>query len=73
MKTTTVNGTKVEIVSLSGGSLLVVNVTGRNSKAQVDSNDLIKPEGDLPPELAGLHFYDAEAADLAAAKLKEEE
>ena len=62
MNTTTVRGTKVEIVGTCPLNMLLVNVHGRSDKAQVDAFDLIKPTGDLVPELVGYKFYDEEEA-----------
>ena len=57
MKTNTVNGTAVNIVSLSGNNLVVVDVIGRTNRAQVDASDLIRPEGELPPEFSDITFH----------------
>ena len=57
MKTKTVNGTNVEIVGFSGNNMVIVEVLGRNNKAQVNASDLILPEGTLPPEFDKIQFY----------------
>ena len=57
MKTNTVNGTAVNIVSISGNNLVVVDVIGRTNRAQVDASDLIQPTGELPPEFVDLKFH----------------
>ncbi len=58
MNTKTVNDTAVEITGTSGCNLVLVKVKGRDSTAQVNALDLIRPDGAIPPELAEYKFFD---------------
>ncbi len=57
IRTKTINGSKVEILGTLGVNHVLVKVLGRDSLAQVDAADLIKPEDELPKELAMLKFH----------------
>lgn len=57
IKTKTINGSKVEILGILGCNHVLVKVSGRDSIAQVDAIDLIKPEEELPEELNMLKFH----------------
>lgn len=69
MKTNTVNGTAVNIISISGNNLVVVDVVGRTNRAQVDASDLIRPEGELPPEFADITFHIEDKKEVAKEEL----
>jgi hypothetical protein len=66
MNAKTINGTKVEILSLSGGNLVICSVANRSHNAQVDASDLVlDPDCEIPDEFTGLHFYDPNAESAA--------
>jgi hypothetical protein len=72
MKTKTFKGTSVEIISLCGDNFVIVKVLGRNNLAQVRSLDLIKPEGELPPEFVDLQWYEKAVEEIVPAELENE-
>ena len=57
MKTKTVKGTAVDVYGTTGCNTVLVRVVGMNTAAQVNAEDLMKPET-VTEEFAGLRFYE---------------